>query len=71
MKNGDIVMLENVRFNAEENLTLNRKRRKRRTWCGKLSPMADVFVNDAFGTATAHSRPSSASPWPCVPRQAS
>ncbi|MDD1685182.1 MAG: phosphoglycerate kinase [Methanoregula sp.] len=51
MKTGDIVMLENVRFNAEENLTLKPEEAKKTHLVKKLSSMADVFVNDAFGTA--------------------
>ena len=51
MKIGDVVMLENVRFNAEENLTLKPEDAKKTHLVKKLSGMADVFVNDAFGTA--------------------
>jgi phosphoglycerate kinase len=51
MKIGDVVMLENVRFNAEENLTLKPEEAKKTHLVKKLSSMADVFVNDAFGTA--------------------
>jgi phosphoglycerate kinase len=51
MKNGDVLMLENVRFNAEENLTLKPEEAKKTHLVKKLSSMADVFVNDAFGTA--------------------
>jgi phosphoglycerate kinase len=51
MKTGDVVMLENVRFNAEENLTLKPEEAKKTHLIRKLSTMADVFVNDAFGTA--------------------
>jgi len=51
MKNGDVVMLENVRFNAEENLTLNAAEAKKTHIVKKLAAMANVFVNDAFGTA--------------------
>jgi phosphoglycerate kinase len=51
MKSGDILMLENVRFNAEENLTLKPEEAKKTHLVKKLSSMADVFVNDAFGTA--------------------
>jgi phosphoglycerate kinase len=51
MKIGDIVMLENVRFNAEENLTLKPEEAKKTHLVRKLSTMGDVFVNDAFGTA--------------------
>jgi len=51
MKTGDVLMLENVRFNAEENLTLKPEEAKKTHLVRKLSSMADVFVNDAFGTA--------------------
>ena len=51
MKAGDVVMLENVRFNAEENLTLKPEEAKKTHLIRKLSSMGDVFVNDAFGTA--------------------
>jgi phosphoglycerate kinase len=51
MKIGDVLMLENVRFNAEENLTLKPDEAKKTLLIKKLSSMADVFVNDAFGTA--------------------
>jgi phosphoglycerate kinase len=51
MKVGDVVMLENVRFNAEENLTLKPEEAKKTHLVKKLSSMADLFVNDAFGTA--------------------
>jgi phosphoglycerate kinase len=51
MKSGDVVMLENVRFNAEENLTLKPEDAKKTHLVRKLSSMADFFVNDAFGTA--------------------
>jgi phosphoglycerate kinase len=51
MKPGEVIMLENVRFNAEENLTLKPEDAKKTHLVKKLSSMADVFVNDAFGTA--------------------
>ena len=51
MKTGEVVMLENVRFNAEENLTLKPEEAKKTHLVRKLSAMGDVFVNDAFGTA--------------------
>ena len=44
-------MLENVRFNAEENLTLKPEEAKKTHLVKRLSSMADLFVNDAFGTA--------------------
>jgi phosphoglycerate kinase len=51
MKPGEVLMLENVRFNAEENLTLKPEEAKKTHLVRKLSSMADFFVNDAFGTA--------------------
>ena len=42
--NGDVLLLENVRFYKEE--TANDPE-----FAGKLAAVADVFVNDAFGTA--------------------
>jgi len=51
MKIGEVLMLENVRFNAEENLTLKPEEAKKTHLVKKLASMADLFVNDAFGTA--------------------
>ncbi|KUG19007.1 phosphoglycerate kinase [hydrocarbon metagenome] len=51
MKAGDIVMLENLRFNAEENLTLKPEDAKKTILVRRLAGMADLYVNDAFGTA--------------------
>ncbi len=44
MKDGDVVLLENTRYRAEE--TKNEDNFSR-----ELASLADVFVNDAFGTA--------------------
>jgi phosphoglycerate kinase len=44
MKNGDIVLLENVRFYAEEE-------NNDPAFAEKLAKLADVYVNDAFGAA--------------------
>ncbi len=44
MKNGDVVLLENTRFRAEE--TKNGEE-----FSKDLASICDVFVNDAFGTA--------------------
>jgi phosphoglycerate kinase len=44
MKNGDIVLLENVRFHAEEE-------KNNPDFSKKLAALADIYVNDAFGTA--------------------
>ena len=44
MKDGDVVLLENTRFDAgEEGRDLE--------FCKKLAAFADIYVNDAFGTA--------------------
>jgi len=50
-KRGDILMLENLRFVAEENLTLKPEEAKKTILVRKLAAMADFYVNDAFGTA--------------------
>ena len=50
-KPGDVLMLENVRFAAEENLTMKPEDAKKTHIVKRLSSLADVFVNDAFGTA--------------------
>ena len=44
MKDGEIVVLENTRFNAGEE-------KRDEEFCRKLANFADIFVNDAFGTA--------------------
>ena len=44
MNFGEIVILENTRFNAGEE-------KREETFCKELASFADIFVNDAFGTA--------------------
>ena len=44
MKDGEIVVLENVRFH-------NRRDQKRPAFSKEVASLADVYVNDAFGTA--------------------
>jgi phosphoglycerate kinase len=51
MKTGEVLMLENIRFNAEENLTLKPEEAVKTHLVKKISAMGDIFVNDAFGTA--------------------
>ena len=44
MKNGDVVLLENLRFHKEEE-------KNEPNFAAQLAKLADVYVNDAFGTA--------------------
>lgn len=44
MKEGDVVLLENTRYRAEETKNVD-------TFSEDLASLCDVFVNDAFGTA--------------------
>jgi phosphoglycerate kinase len=44
MKDGDVLLLENLRFHAEEE-------QNDPTFARELAGLADIYVNDAFGTA--------------------
>lgn len=44
IKNGEVVMLENIRFYKEENINS-------KVFSKKLAKLADIYVNDAFGTS--------------------
>ena len=44
MNEGDVVLLENTRYRAEETKNVD-------TFSEELASLADIFVNDAFGTA--------------------
>lgn len=44
MNEGDVILLENTRYRAEETKNVD-------TFSEELASLADVFVNDAFGTA--------------------
>ncbi|QGG46219.1 phosphoglycerate kinase [Heliorestis convoluta] len=44
MTSGDVILLENVRFHAEEE-------KNDQEFAQKLASLADIYVNDAFGTA--------------------
>ncbi len=48
---GDVVLLENVRFSSEENLTMKPEDGAQTHLVRKLASMADLCVYDAFGTA--------------------
>ena len=56
LKNSDIIMLENVRFDKEE-IKLNKfendnfEKQNKSRMVKTLSPLADLFVNDAFAAA--------------------
>jgi phosphoglycerate kinase len=44
LKDGEIVLLENLRFHAEEE-------KNEQTFAGELGSLCDLYVNDAFGAA--------------------
>src|SRR5512136_1333899 len=48
---GEVLMLENVRFSAEENLKMKPEEAEKTLLVRGLAAMGDLFVNDAFGTA--------------------
>jgi len=48
LKAGEIILLENLRFHADED---TKDKEKRSEFAKKLASLADVYVNDAFGTA--------------------
>jgi len=51
MKNGDVILLENVRFYSEEVLNRPPDAQAKTFLVKKLKSMADVYVDDAFATA--------------------
>ena len=48
MKDGDIVVLENVRFHKEET---SKDKEENARFSKELASLAEIYVNDAFGTA--------------------
>jgi len=48
MREGDVLLLENVRFYAEETLKRSAEEHATTHMVKKLAPLFDVFVNDAF-----------------------
>ncbi|MEN8201217.1 MAG: phosphoglycerate kinase [Bacteroidota bacterium] len=52
LKPGEVLLLENLRFySAENKIKTDEEKAATRVFAGKLSTYADVYVNDAFGTA--------------------
>ncbi|MCK5135363.1 MAG: phosphoglycerate kinase [Bacteroidales bacterium] len=52
LKPGEILLLENLRFHSAENkIKTDEEKTATRLFAEKLSSYADVYVNDAFGTA--------------------
>lgn len=51
MKNGDIILLENVRFYSEEESERPSDVQATTFVVKKLTPLADIFINDCFGAA--------------------
>lgn len=55
LKNGDVLLLENVRFHKEEDEKPNKETKQftpeRQAFAKSLAALAEVYVNDAFGTA--------------------
>ncbi|MHC1573524.1 MAG: phosphoglycerate kinase [Candidatus Syntropharchaeales archaeon] len=51
MADGDVMLLENVRFFSEETLKRSAKEHAGSHPVRKLAPLADVFINDAFSVA--------------------
>jgi phosphoglycerate kinase len=51
MKDGEIVLLENTRFYAEEEMERPPDVQANTFLVKKLAPLCEIFINDAFGTA--------------------
>ncbi len=51
LRSGDVLMLENVRYLAEENLNRSIEEQARTRLVQKLAPEAHLFVSDAFSAA--------------------
>jgi len=51
LKNGEVILLENVRFYAEENTNKPRDVQANTYLVKKLYPLADYFINDAFSVS--------------------
>ncbi|MDP3742689.1 MAG: phosphoglycerate kinase [Candidatus Micrarchaeota archaeon] len=51
MRGGDVILLENVRFLAEENLEADAKSASKSVYVQKLAACAEMYVNDAFSVS--------------------
>lgn len=55
LKDGDVLLLENVRFHKEEDEKKNKETKKfsdaRQEFARQMAALGEVYVNDAFGTA--------------------
>jgi phosphoglycerate kinase len=52
LRPGQVLLLENLRFHsAEDHIKTDEEKAATRAFAEKLSTLADVYVNDAFGTA--------------------
>ncbi len=51
MRKGDVILLENVRFYSEETLTRTVPEHAQTHMVRQLSPLIDVFLNDAFAVS--------------------
>lgn len=51
MKNGEVVLLQNIRFLAEETLDLTPEEHSKSILIKTLSPLAQFFVNDAYSVS--------------------
>jgi len=51
LQNGEILVLDNLRFCAEENMDCPPEMAAKTHLVRRLAPLFDLFVNDAFGTA--------------------
>ena len=51
IKDGEVVLLENVRFYSEEEMERPPDVQAHTFLVKKLEPLCDIFINDAFGTA--------------------
>lgn len=51
LKDGEILLLENVRFFSEETLQRPPEEQSKSILIKELSPLIDLFINDAFAAA--------------------